>query len=81
VSGDGFVAMPQLVEGWKAIAAYVAAATGRAFSGEAARAASRRAHDPLPLAPAFNGRVAAERPALDMWIARQMGRRHGERAA
>jgi hypothetical protein len=66
------------IETWKAIAEYVSREARRSFSSEAARAASRRAYDPLPLAPAFNGRVAAERPSLDAWIARQLGRRHGE---
>jgi hypothetical protein len=69
---------PVTIETWKAIAQYVSAATGRSFSSEAARAASKRAHDPLPLAPAFNGRVAAHRTDLDAWIARQAGRRRGD---
>jgi hypothetical protein len=63
---------PQKIERYKGIAEYIGLKTGLSVSENAARKWASRPVDPLPL-DRFSGRIAADREALDEWIARQRG--------
>lgn len=61
------------LQGWRAIAAYVAARTGFTVNVDSVQRWARRAKDPLPVKRwgLDRPRVVADRAALDAWITRQ----------